>query len=409
MSGSFIPVIKTVVAECGTVVLRNGSSVQTSVSAAMTDDSFYDISKAKLVYLSNNPEVATVDEKGLVTAKGVGVATITACVTIGEYTESGSYPVKIMPNLSPASITVNNKNIPGFNPGLSGYSYLLKDASSQAPVVNITPADPAVGVETIQAKGIPGTAIITLTDYISVDKRELSINFGIKSVSEEFNNQVLGNHWNWVRENKENWSLSKSKGSLVIKGVKGDIAGASNNAENILLQSANTDWTILSKVTFSRKPSEINQQGGIIALQDDDNFVKVVYRANPRFGRGGGGSGSGVVDMIVEKNGNYSSFASPRSGDALTANNSSLIMKLERKGSIVTGSYSIEGKSFTKIGTVELVLSEAKAGMIVCNGSDTGRPDMQRMQGMPAQAQATVQTDFEVAFDYFRITNSGLK
>jgi hypothetical protein len=169
-------------------------------------------------------------------------------------------------------------------------------------------------------------------------------------------------------------------------------------------------------VTFSRKPSETNQQGGIIALQDEDNFVKLVYRANPRFGRGGGGggtaSGSGVLDMIVEKNGSYSSFAPPRSSDVLTGNNSSLILKLERKGSVITGSYSIDGKSFTKIGTVELVLTETKAGVIVCNGSDIGRTGMQRQgmpQGMPAQAQETVQSDFEVAFDYFRVTNSGLK
>ena len=42
------------------------------------------------------------------------------------------------------------------------------------------PADPAVGVETIQAKGVPGTASIFLTDYITVDKKEYSVNFGTK-------------------------------------------------------------------------------------------------------------------------------------------------------------------------------------------------------------------------------------
>ena len=100
----------------------------------MTDDSFYDISKARIVYTSNNPAVAVVDEKGLVTAKGVGVATITAQVTIDDNTRSGSFPVKIMPNLSPASITVNNKSIPGFDPAVTGYSFLMKNTSSQAPV-----------------------------------------------------------------------------------------------------------------------------------------------------------------------------------------------------------------------------------------------------------------------------------
>jgi beta-glucosidase len=411
MNGTFVPVLKTVVASCGTVVLRNGSSAQTSLTAAMTDDSFSDISKAKVAYSTNNSAVATVDGKGVITAKGVGVATVIASVTIGDKTESGSFPVKIMPNLSPASITVNNKNITGFDPAETSYSFILPSAPSQAPVVKVTPADPAVDVEIIQAKGVPGTASITLTDYITVDKKEYSVNFGIKSVTDEFNSATLGKQWSWVRENKDNWSLSKNPGSMLIKGQKGDIIGASNNAENILLQSANTDWTIVSKLTFSRKPSSFNQQGGLIAYQDDDNFVKLVYRSNPRFGRGGGGGGgnSGVLDMIVESKGYYFSLANPRSNDVITDNNYTLVLKLERKGGTITGSYSRDGKEFTKIATASIILRDAKAGLIVCNGSDEGRPRMPGMQMPAMQAPQQNQSDFEVAFDYFRITNTGLK
>ena len=404
MNGTFNPVLKTVVAQCETVVLRNGSSVPISVTAAMTDDSFYDISKAIVLYSTNNQNVAIVDEKGLITAKGVGVATITAFVTIDDNTESGSFPVKIMPNLSPASITVNNKSITGFNPSVPGYSYLMQNASSQAPVVNVRPADPAVGVETIQAKDVPGTALITMTDYITVDKKEYSVNFGIKSISDEFNSNTMGNQWSWIRENKNNWSLSKTSGSLLIKGQKGDIIGALNTAENILLQSANTDWTIVSKVTFSRKPSAFNQQGGLIAWQDDDNFVKLVYKSSPRFQRTGSG---GVLDLIIENKGYYFSLANPRSADVITDNNYSLILKLERKGETITGSYSRDGKNFSKIGTAGIILKNAKAGFIVCNGSDEGRLRMPGMPGM--QTPQTEQGDFEVMFDYFRISNSGLK
>ena len=406
LSGSFIPVVKTIVADCGTMVLRNGTSVPTSVTAAMTDDSFYDITKAKVVYTSNNPAVAMVDEKGIVTAKGIGVATISAYVTIGDNTKSGSFPVKIMPDLNLASITVNNKKIPGFNPAVQGYNFLLQSSSAQAPIVKIIPADQAVGVETIQAKGVPGTATITLTDYVTIDKREYSINFGTKSVSDEFNGQIPGSQWSWERENKNDWSLSKIPGSLVIKGQKGDIIGATNTAENILLQSANTDWTIVSKVTYSRKPSIFNQQGGLIALQDDDNFVKLVYRANPRPMRGATGGAGGVLDMIVEKNGNYFSMAGFRSPDVITDNNYSLILKLERKGGIITGSYSRDGKIFNKIGSVEIILRDVKAGLIVCNGSEVGRSSM-RMPGMQTPEQD--QSDFNVLFDYFRITSTGLK
>ncbi len=400
MNGTLIPVLKTVVADCGTVVLGKGSSVQTSVTAAMTDDSFYDINKAGIIYSSNDPAVAVVDAKGLITAKGVGVATIKAQVTINNVTKSGSFPIKIMPNLNPGSITVNDKTIPGFDPAITGYGFLMKSASSQAPVVNVRPADPAIMVETIQAKGVPGTATIILTDRITVDKKEYSVNFGIQSVGDEFNNSLPGNQWNWVRENKNDWNLSKSPGSLVIKGQKGDVIGSTNTAENLLLQSANTDWTILTSVSFSRKPSTYNEQGGLIAWQDDDNFVKLVYRSNPRSFR----TPSSMLDMVVEVNGFYFSLANFRSADIVTDNSYSMILKLERKGMTITGSYSRDGKIFNRIGTIDINLHNTKAGVIVCNGSDEGRRIIPGMQ-MPEPPKS----DFEVAFDYFRITNRGVK
>jgi beta-glucosidase len=81
-------------------------------------------------------------------------------------------------------------------------------------------------------------------------------------------------------------------------------------------------------------------------------------------------------------------------------------MKLERKGATITGSYSRDGKTFTKIASADITLRETKAGFVVCNGSDAGGSGM-RMPGMQAPAQD--QSEFNVSFDYFRITNTGLK
>src|SRR5690606_7458838 len=132
--GSYKPVLTTVVAECDRVVLKPGDAVQTSVTASMSDDSFYDIAKAAVIYKSNNPGVAAVDERGRVTATGVGVASIYAYVTIDGTTVSNSYPVKVMPDLKPKSVTVNGKKIPGFDKEIKAYSYLLK-SNSKIPVV----------------------------------------------------------------------------------------------------------------------------------------------------------------------------------------------------------------------------------------------------------------------------------
>ena len=406
MSGTFNPVLKTVVAECGKVILRPGNSVRTSVTAAMSDDSFYNIGDAKVTYKSNNPAVASVDEKGIVTANGVGTVSIFAYVTVNGKTLSDSYPLKVMPDLKPATITVNGKNVKGFNPAVRTYSYLLKDASG-VPNVNASAAGSDITVSVDQASGVPGTAIATLTDNITVEKKHYYINFGIKSASDEFNITTLNTKWNWVRENPARWSLSKRSGSLVITGEKGDIVSTNNNAENILLQSANTDWTIESKMVYSRKPWGFSENGGILAYQDDDNFVKLVYRPDimrRRFpGSGGTGVQSGSVELVAEMEG-YQRSAGILSMAEIIKDDNTLIMRLEKKGSLYTASCSSDGKSFKTIGTADIILKNVKAGMIVCKGSDEGIPSYLRTQ-MPEPPQG----DFDVSYDYFRITNTGLK
>jgi beta-glucosidase len=409
MSGTYNPVLKTVVAECGKVLLRPGDMVQTSVTAAMSDDSFYNIRDAQVMYKSNDPAVASVDEKGVVTAKGVGTASIFAYVTVNGKTLSDSYPLKVMPDMRLASITVNGKNVAGFNPAVKAYSYLVKDAS-KVPDVSATAAGNDISVNVEQADGIPGTAVVILTDNITLERNNYYINFGTKSVSDEFNSNALGKQWNWVRENPAHWSLSKKSGSLVITSEKGDITSTSNNAENILLQSANTDWTIVSKAVYSRKPSGFLQNGGILAYQDDDNFVKLVYRAD--FGRRGmfgfGGQGAteaqpGSVELVTE-NDSYQRSAATLSMAEIIKDDNTLILKLEKKGSLYTASCSADGRNFKTIGTTDIILKNVKVGMIVCNGSDEDIPAFLRAM-IPEQEQG----DFEVSFDYFRITNSGLK
>jgi regulation of enolase protein 1 (concanavalin A-like superfamily) len=406
--------LKTVVSECGKVVLRPGNTVQTNVTAAMSDDSFFNIKDAKVSYSSNNPSVASVDEKGLVMAKGVGTASIFAYVTVNGKTVSDNYPLKVMPDLKPASITVNGKNVIGFSPAIKSYSYLLKTGSG-IPTVDATAAGSDVSVDVAQAGGIPGTAVVTLTDNITVEKNFYNINFGTSSVNDEFNSGTLGKQWSWVRENPAHWSLSKKAGSLVITSDKGDIVSTNNNAENILLQSANTDWTIESKIVYSRKPSGFAQNAGILAYQDDDNFVKLVYRAGGgRRGMGGfggfGGPGSagiqpGSVELVVEKDGYQTSAAILSMADIIKDNNT-LVLKLDKKGTIFTASCSSDGKNFKAISTADIMLKDIKAGMIACDGVVPAR-----MGNFPGMQQQTSQpeTPFEVAYDYFHITNKGLK
>ena len=116
MTGTYNAILKTVVAECGKVVLKPGNTVQTRVTAAMSDDSFFKIEDAEVNYKSNNPAVATVDAKGLVTANGAGVVSITAEVTIDGVTKSDSYPLKVKADLSLSSIEMDGRENRKFQP-----------------------------------------------------------------------------------------------------------------------------------------------------------------------------------------------------------------------------------------------------------------------------------------------------
>jgi beta-glucosidase len=402
MSGAYKVSLKTVTAECGQIVMKSGSTVQTNVTAAMSDDSFYDLTNATVTYESNRPSVATVDKEGLVTITGVGTATITANVTINGITASGSYPIKVRPDLSLNSITLNGQELSDFNANIHGYSVLLADDQDKAPQVEAKQADASVKLAIDQAKSLPGTARIALTDDITGEEAIYTVAFGFKSESDEFNSTTLGSQWSWVREDDTKWSLTESPGSLQITLQEGDISDTLATAKNILLQDANTDWTMESKLVFSQKPSAFGQQGGLIAYQDDDNYVKLVYdytlsgyRPAERF------------ELIFESNG-FQINGGAINARSIVKENNTVVFKLEKKGISYTAYYSTDGNNFTPLGTVEAELSDVKAGLIAFAGTGEGR---RLMFMMPPEStpETGPEIDFNMAFDYFHIENTGIE
>jgi len=402
MSGSYTSVLETVVVDVDKVVLKPGNTAQTSVSASMSDDSFFNIKNAKVTYSSNNLKVASVDGSGKVTATGVGIASISAHVTVNGKTVSNSYPVKVMPDLTLKSITVDGKNIEGFNKDVKAYSYLLT-SSSKVPVVAASAMVSDIRVDITQAKSVPGTAVVKFVDDITFETNTYYLNFDVQSTSDEFNTTSVVKPWEWVRENKSAYSLSKNTGALTITSEIGDLSEVSNNAKNLLLQSANNDWTIETKLVCSRIPSQ-PENAGILVYQNDDNFAKLVLRAVTKTTRQTGAQ-PGTIDLIIEENGIAKSAASFNLRSEITGSNA-LILKLEKNGSTYTAFYSLDGVKFEKLGSADLLLKDIKAGLIVCDGiiisgmksvyyfnSDTTKPN----------------TPFDASFDYFHIVNKGLK
>ncbi len=401
MQGQLKPTLETVVAESDKIILKQGETAQTSISATLLDDSFIDIEQTTVRYKSSHPSVVSVDPKGAIRALRPGVATIHAHVTYNGTTASGSYPVKVVPDLTPASISVNGVPLQGFDPGVKATSFLMK-AHSTIPVVEATAVSKTTIVEVEQVTTIPGTAIVRFVDYHTMEENSYYLNFDHSSHSDEFNDNSIGSQWEWVREQSDNHSLSTNPGSLTITTEQGDVSEQSNNVRNLLLQSANNDWTIETKLTGSRAPSQ-PENGGLIAWQDDHNFVKLMLRAVTKTTRQRGPQ-AGTIDLLVEENDIARSVATFNLQEMITGNQP-LYLRLTKKGALYTASYSLNGREYKELGSAEAMLRNIKAGLIACDGiitqsmtstfwfdSDTTKPE----------------TPYDLTFDYFRIRNAGI-
>ncbi|NLK48737.1 MAG: carbohydrate-binding protein [Bacteroidales bacterium] len=402
MEGQLPLKLKTVVAESDKLILKSGEIAQTALSASLLDDSFIDIKQASVVYKTNNPSVATVDKDGKVSAVGPGVASVFAEVTYKGSTASSSFPIKVIPDLTPAAIQINGVALKEFKPEVKAYSFLLED-KSEIPVVSAKAVSKTTDVEIVQATGLPGTAIVKFVDKNTVEENLYYLNFDRVSVSDDFNDDRVGSQWELVRENPEHHSLSAHPGWLTITTEKGDISERSNDAKNILLQSANNDWTIDTKIIASRMPSQ-PENAGIVAWQDDSNFVKFMFRAVIKTTRQTGPL-PGTLDLFIEENDIARSVATFDLKEMVSAD-APLFLRLIKKGSLYTAYYSFDGKDYKELGSAEALLKDIKVGLIACDGVmtqsmtstfwidyDTTKPD----------------TPFEVSFDYFNIRNEGIR
>lgn len=402
LSGQYNVELKTVVAQSDKIVLRPGDTANSQVTASLSDDSFIDLGQAKIVYKSNDVEVASVDANGKILAHRSGIASIVAQVSYNGKTVSSSFPIKVMPDLTPSYISVNGKTIKGFDAGAKSYSFLMKD-KTKIPTVDAKAVCSDIEVNIDQPQGIPGTAVVSFVDGYTFEKNIYIINFDLESKSDEFDAGQLDSQWSWIRESEGNHSLTAVSNSLTITTEKGDISEDTNNARNLLLQSANNDWIIDTKLFGSRVPSQ-PENAGIIAYQDDNNFVKLMFRAVIKTTRQRGVQ-PGTVDLLIEENGIAKSIASFDLKEVVSAEKP-LSLRLVKTGSLYEASFSTDGVNFTKLGASNATLKDIKAGLIACDGiitqsmtstywfdSDTTKPN----------------TPFDVSFDYFRIKNSGLK
>ena len=395
MNGRFTPQLKTVVADCRVSVLEVGQTAQTVTSACLSDDSFIGTDKATVRYASSNTGVATVDAAGKLTAVGPGIATVTVSVTYNGKTVSDTYSVKVNADMSLATLRNGGKSL--LKAGRKQYSVLGQTKSQ----VSATARSPQLNVVVEQAPSVPGTAVVKVQEPVTGDEEKYMVNFGTKGVPDEFNKSGLGSQWNVVRRDDSAFGIRD--GQLEIVAAAGDINGAADNAANLVLQSANTDWTVETRLQTSAFPAAPAQNAGLVAYQDDANFVKLVY-AVPGFRRGQqqtDAPSAGGLQFYVEENGAAKSTLNVNLTEA-GVNDNTVWLRLEKDGSIYSAYYSVNGRNWTKAGQAEIILKDIQAGMICCQG-------VQNIRGArPGAAPAVTPSQqpsepFKARFDWFRI------
>ena len=168
-------------------------------------------------------------------------------------------------------------------------------------------------------------------------------------------------------------------GALTITPTPGDLTGTTNTAQNVLVQPALGDWTIESKLTFNAPPHASTQQAGIIAYQDDDNYLKLDWEF------------SGGVARLAETT-EDSLSGLPITQVLATLPTAGLLgntvwLRMVKHGPRYATYYSADGTNFVPVYEVGQSLSNVNVELFAWNEAGTS-------------------SDLKVAFDYFHVTNS---
>jgi GH35 family endo-1,4-beta-xylanase/regulation of enolase protein 1 (concanavalin A-like superfamily) len=296
----------------------------------------------------------------------------TVTVTYGEM--KSVYSINFTVDTSLSSIKISNSTLISFKPDVYNYTVRVPSEITAFPVVQPIAKDPGTKVEVTQAAAIPGVAKVTVS--YENGKTEYTINFmNDKTGSDEFNQTELDKtFWYWVNEDAANWSLSNTPGSMSITTHKGDVYASSTNMKNILLQNAPGDWTMETKVTASKRPAVAYQQGGLIAYQDMDNYIKLDWVATSATATN--------IQVNREVNGVVSSTSI---NGSVVGNDNTVWLRMSKSGNTYNVYYSTDGTTYNQLGTsYTLNLNNVQAGLSASNGGGTDT------------------SDFKINFDYFK-------
>ncbi|HEX6358178.1 alpha-glucuronidase family glycosyl hydrolase [Actinophytocola sp.] len=302
-----------------------------------------------------------------------------AVVKVAKESRFGSivknYVFDFVPDTTLKSLTVNGKELTG--------SHVLLPAGAPVATVAAAATDPAATVTVTQASEPNGQARVTVTNGGETAVHTVDFDTAITG-SDEFDATTLGPQWRWVRPDAGTWRLSG--GALVIAARTGDLQENVNTTRNVALQDVNGDWTAESRLVFSRPLAGNNEQGGVIAYADDDNYVKLAWEM---------ADASAPINkrrlvLLREENGVVTTTqVTGAEAQRLVGDDGAVWLRLTKRGDTYRAYYSRDGSVYKFMGATTLAAAPTGAGLV-------------------AFTRAGTATDLDVAADYFRIQSHGV-
>jgi beta-glucosidase len=359
-------------------------TVLPQLTAAMSDDTLYGYIKAgssrrfpsgmQVSYRSDHPDVASVGSDGTITTGANGVATITATATYQGETKTTSFVLRVLSQLG--AIKVDGAPLLGFHPDTLGYDVIV-GPGDRAPRLSATTPDRSAKVAITQPTAVPGTGTIAITGPDDVTTT-YTVYFAHRALGDSFNGSDVGPQWTWIRQDPANEHVAG--GSLTITPETGDLAGTTNTARNILVQPALGDWIMQTKLTLNSAPHAATQQAGVIAYQDDDNYLKFDWE----FSSGAARLSETTEDSLSGAPVTQVLTTLPTAG---LVNGDTVWLRMVKNGPRYTTYYSTDGTNFVQLYNVGASLSDVKVGLFSFNGAGTS-------------------SDLTAAFDDFEVTNT---
>jgi beta-xylosidase len=211
---------------------------------------------------------------------------------------------------------------------------------------NISLSDPSVGL--MAANGPTTSEVDADFDYFQFSPRVFN-----NTWTDDFDETALGNEWTWLNEDPTHWSLTTNPGFIQIITQSGSLY--SGNYHNFLVTNAPPDnYRLTTGVIIS--PTETFQGASLVVYDDDSNYLKIGRR--------------------FANSGNEVNFRHSREG-TLIVNTSTpeattvIFLRIIKVDNSYLGYYSIDGNSYKYVGQTDVVLSDAKIGIISENGPST--------------------------------------